>query len=236
MSLSSQNRRDIRVLKDEGYGGRRIANLLDLSYGKVRRELERYRDEVESTPENSPVPITDAPLVVRVWDIETTNLRADIGRLVVVSFLDAHTGELQTRSYKDFDSGERGLAEWTRSMIERTDMLIGHNTKAFDRNFLNGVLARHGLEPMPQRYHLDTYLIARYGLKGALQSSSLANLADFFRLETSKYQPSKHDWRDVLVEPESLDEIKVRCEEDVRLNLEVWHHLRPYWHLWQARR
>lgn len=213
----------LRLRDEEGLGGRRIARALGVTYGKVRTVLE------QNPP---PVPPDVSPLRLVVWDIETTNLRADIGRLVLASFLDAHTGKLETMDYTE--GGEAALAAWVRDQVERADMLIGHNTKAFDRNFLNGVLARHGLQPLPKRQHLDTYLIARYGLKGLLQSNSMDNLADFFQLDRSKYKPSKHDWRDVLVDPESLEEIRIRCEEDVLLNLELWYALRPYWHAWKG--
>lgn len=224
---------EVLLLKLEGFGGRAIAQRLEVPYGKVRGILEKNRGSwAAATEKVDPRDFGASPLKLVVWDIETTDLRSDIGRLVIVSFLDAHTGKLETRDYTE--GGERALAVWAKEKVAEADMLIGHNTKAFDRNFVNGVLARHGETPLPDRQHLDTYLIARYGLKGVLQSNRLSNLADFFNVGQDKYQPSKHDWRDVLVEPESLAEIRKRCEEDVMLNLKVWHALKPYWHKWKG--
>jgi DNA polymerase III epsilon subunit-like protein len=178
-----------------------------------------------------------ATFTVKVWDIETTNLRSDIGTLIIASFLDIHTGEIVTRTIKDFRGNEKRLVLWVREQMVSADVLIGHNSTAFDRNFISGVLGRYGLEPLPPRMHVDTYHIARYGFKGIPQSYSMANLADLFSLVEKKDQPSKHDWREAgLLTPEALNRIKERCEADVRVNALLWEKLRPYWHLWKGTR
>ena len=221
------------------YGGRKISEITGISYGRVRGVLERHTQgdsssPLASRPEELESPtLPDGPAVrVAVWDIETTDFKSDIGRLTVSSFYYPDEERLETRTFRDFDDGELGLALWTLERIKELDFIIGHNVKAFDRNFLNGVLARHNVEELvPRRGWWDTMLIARYGIKG-LFGSSMANLADVLQLGDGKYKPSKNDWRDVLVDPESLEEIARRCEEDVKLNYLIWVRLKPYFHRW----
>ena len=233
----------VRLHHESEMGGRAIADYLQISYGKVRGALERSASQrTGSSPDNAEVPQpvnqgspsvgAPGPAVrVAVWDIETTDFKSDIGRLTVSSFYYPDTNEVHTRTFKDFPDGERGLAVWTMERITELDFIIGHNHKAFDRNFLNGVLARHDAGMLPRRGWWDTYLIARYGLKGNM-GTSMANLADIFQLGDGKYKPSKNDWRNVLVDPDSLEEIARRCEEDVKLNWLIFLKLKPYLHKW----
>lgn len=242
-------RDEILILHADGHGGRKIAELTGISYGRVRGVLEREaknRGDNVSSPRpttgagksgtSAGNPTTPGPAVrVAVWDIETTDLKSDIGILVVSSFYYPDTDTCVTRTFKDFPDGEKGLAVWTLEQIESLDFIIGHNVKAFDRNFLSGVLARHGLGVMPRRGWWDTLYIARYGLKGQLQSNSMGNLADVLGLDGDKYRPSKHDWREVLVNPTALEDITRRCEEDVKLNYLLFQRLKPYFHRWTHR-
>lgn len=243
-SLTPQQEEEIlRLHSFTDMGGRKIAEHLQISYGKVRGVLERSASQrTGPSPDNADVPqpvkqgspsVSNLGSAVRVavWDIETTDFKSDIGRLTVSSFYYPEEDRLETRTFKDFEDGERGLAVWTLERITELDFVVGHNHKAFDRNFLNGVLARHDAGMLPRRGWWDTYLIARYGLKGNM-GTSMANLADVFQLGDGKYKPSKNDWRDVLVDPAALEEIKHRCEEDVKLNWLIFLKLRPYFHKW----
>lgn len=251
---TAAQQREILELAALGYSGRKIAQATDISYGKVRGVLERdaaqrhttavrsvgTEEEAEVPPPvkeegtpsvGTPVPQAGPAVRVVVWDIETTDFKSDIGRLTVSSFYFPDEGRLETRTFRDFEDGERGLAVWTRDMLESVDFIIGHNVKAFDRNFLSGVLARHDAGMIPRRGWWDTYLIGRHGLKGNL-GVSMKNLADVFELGDGKYQPSKNDWRDVLVDPDALEEIAKRCEEDVKLNWLIFLKLKPFMHRW----
>lgn len=186
--------------------------------------------------------LSGARIRTKVWDLETTSLKADIGSLLVAAFLDVDksSGGLVSRTINDFDGTwedkEEQLLMWTLEQIHDADILVGHNTKAFDRNFLNGVEFRHGLQPRSPVLHVDTYLVARYGVKGLFQSCSLSNIADVIGVG-EKDRPAKGDWRKAISgDPESMERLRVRCEEDVKLNAAVWARLKPYWLLWRARR
>lgn len=175
-----------------------------------------------------------------VWDIETTDFKADIGTLMVSSFLDLRVGIPNTRTIHDFRGDlaaqERQLAAWTADQVAQADAVIGHNVKAFDRNFLNGVLARERLPLMPKRTYIDTMLIARYGLKGKI-GASMANLADVLGLPIPKDSPSKNDWRKYIGgDPDAVARITERCELDVIVTALMWQELRQYWYEWKGER
>jgi len=181
-----------------------------------------------------------APYVTQVWDIETTDFKADIGQLMVSSFLDLSTGVPNSRTVLDFEGTikfrEAALAAWTVEQITASDALVGHNVKAFDRNFLSGVLARNHMDQAPKRTYLDTMLIARYGLKGKI-GASMANLADVLGLPIPKDAPSKNDWREYIAgDPEAVERITIRCETDVIVNALLWHELKRYWYEWKGER
>jgi len=239
--LTDDQKRSIDYLRQtKGWGRRRIAKALGINEKPVRSYMERT--DALSYPD--PVPIRTV-----VWDLETTGLRSDIGTLLVGAFLDLATGETECRSIYDFTEPDttdfpRGevpiivregqLLRWCRQQFEAADILIGHNSIGFDKNFLNGVSARHQLPALPKRFHIDTLSVARYGMKGLLQSNSLENVADFFGVGV-KNKPSKHDWRLAnATDRDAINSLKVRCGADVRLTAAVWERLKPHWVNWKG--
>lgn len=224
-------------------GLRMISEQLGISYGKARyvdnkynKVVDKYHPPVESD-EDYDIP----PVVTYTWDLETTNLNTFMGQLIVASFLDMATGEIDTRSINDFKGrpaeSERQLIEWTVNKIKEADILIGHNTLGYDMGFLRGRIAIHGLDlELPKRQHWDTYQIARHGFKGKPQGYSLENLLDFFRVPVGKDKPSKHDWAaSIILDEEAIDRLVVRCEMDVTGNALLWPHLRKWFHSWKGR-
>lgn len=235
----------ILQLMDEGKGLRAVAEELGVTYGKVRWELQKHNNAVAAQPTTQDSAPNDAlaaqPFIVYVWDLETTNLNTFFGKLTVASFLDLNTNVIVTSTLNDYEGSvaerETQLIAWVLWRIEEADVLIGHNTLAFDVSFLRGRMAANGFKSLiPKRIHYDTYQIARFGFKGRPQGYSLENLADFFRLPIQKDKPSKHDWADsVILDDEAIDRIALRCEADVRVNALVWDRLRPYMNQWKGR-
>ena len=243
--LTEEQKRNVDILHDHhGMGRRTIANELNLTEKQVRYYLENREhhltvDEGEYDVVRE-VQIGALPLKVYVWDLETTDFMADIGTLGVASFLDLSNGDIHTRTREDFKGGvwkdpEEGLALWAQRKCDEADILIGHNSLAFDKNFLNGVLARHGHGPIPKRIHWDTYQIARNG--GKIKARySLKNLADFYRLPETKDEPSKHDWRLFIAgDPDAIARIVERCEADVRVTALLFHQLKPFMMDWRGK-
>ena len=164
-----------------------------------------------------------------VFDLETTNLRADIGTLIVASFGELKpNGTMKRVVTNDIleASGESGLAEWAVEQIKSCDIIIGHNSLAFDRHFLQGVMARYNMGVLPKRIHIDTMQSA----KGLFSMGvSLSNLGDVFDLG-DKDKPDKEIWRKaILLDPPSIKRLRQRCEEDVKLTGKLWAFLKPYY-------
>lgn len=180
---------------------------------------------------------------VAVWDIETTNLRSDIGTLIIASFgllnEDDSVKKMETRDIlqmgaKGRKSNECKLAQWVKEQVVLADILIGQNSIAFDRNFVNGVLAREDLAPLPRRIHIDTMQTAKG--KFLYQSVSLKNLADVFKLSRQKDKPEKEAWRKAgLLDEKAIKRLRKRCEEDVLLTAELWKKLKPTYMEWRGR-
>ena len=174
---------------------------------------------------------TGTPIKTYVFDCETTNLRSDIGTLLVASFgemkPDGTLKPIETEDIKSMGS-ERELAAWIWGKFVDGDIFIGHNSVAFDRNFLNGVLTRLGMNRLPYRWHLDTMQIAKG--KFLYQSVSLENLADVFKVGT-KDKPAKSDWREAnILDEAAIGRLRKRCESDVKITAAVFNSLKPIWH------
>src|SRR3990167_6517858 len=168
-----------------------------------------------------------------VFDLETSNLRSDIGSLRVACFAELNSeGEIykiETRDVLEMH-GEKNLAQWISHRIEEADILIGHNVKAFDKNFLNGVLIRHDLPKLPKRFYIDTLMVARYDMKALIQSNSLENLADYLRLSIQKDKPSKHSWRSANdMEELGIKQIRKRCISDVQVTALLCDRIKIFW-------
>jgi DNA polymerase III epsilon subunit-like protein len=162
-----------------------------------------------------------------VWDLETTNLRSDIGAIIVASFGELNANgrvmKMHTATINDFDT-ETEFVQWVVDRYSKADILIGHNSKAFDRNFLSGVMFRLGLGARPRRIHLDTMQVAK-GMQ--FQSVSLSNLADILAVG-HKDKPAKDDWREAnMLNAAAIARLVKRCESDVRITAKVWNKLKP---------
>lgn len=230
MTYTAEQRYEAMRMFADGASLSQVSNELgiaDFTARKLKRQSDEQRVELR-------------PYRTQVWDIETTDFKADIGTLMVSSFLDLATGIPNSRTVLDFDGGlheqERQLALWTREQVIQSDTLIGHNIKAFDRNFLSGVLARNSLPQMPRRSYIDTMLVHQYGVKGKI-GSSMANIADVYGLPIPKDSPSKNDWRLYIGrDPDAVERITRRCELDVIVNALIWEELRDYWYEWKGER
>lgn len=231
---------EIIRLQEEGLGLRRIAKRLGTTYGKVRYAVAQQNDAPRSEFTAQSERTNNPGVTAYVWDLETTDLNTFFGKLIVAAFYDPNTGDMQVANIYSFDGDVRQrevqLLHWTLDRIAEADVLIGHNTLAFDVSFLRGRLAAHNIDrSIPKRQHWDTLQIAKFGFKGRPQGYSLENLADFFRVGR-KDKPSKHDWAaSVILDEEAIERITERCISDCEINNDVWNCLRPFFHDYKGR-
>ena len=168
-----------------------------------------------------------------IMDIETSDLRADIGGLLVACFgevdsngniVDLRTQTVQTIGKGSVAEREKKLVQWTKDQWEYADIVIGQNHIGFDRHFIDGVLFRYRMPLLQNRILIDTYQVA----KGKFaMSASMRNMVDIMHLGV-KDAPSKDDWREANHgDKEALKRITERCESDVRMTNDMWNRLKP---------
>lgn len=169
-----------------------------------------------------------------VFDIETTDLKGLMGRMLCVSFLDGQTGEVTTfRADEQPWKGrtkidDKKLAVACRTHLEKYKLIVGHNSKLFDVPFVNARLAKHGERPIHVEWHMDT----RWYLNSAsmrIGSAKLDNAQKFFDLGEAKTPISWEQWQlAATLDKGAMDEVVVHCEQDVKVLAELVPHVLPY--------
>jgi len=169
-----------------------------------------------------------------VYDIETTDLKGLMGRILCCSFLDGNTGEVTTfradekpwKGRSKIDDSKLAVA--IRDHLEKYKLIVGHNSKMFDLPFINARLAKAGERPVDVGWHLDT----RWFLNGSsmrVGSAKLDNAQKFFELGEAKTPISWEVWQlAATLDKEAMDEVVVHCEQDVKVLAELVPHVLPY--------
>lgn len=112
------------------------------------------------------------------------------------------------------------IAEELRAQWEQADFIIGHNARRHDRKILDGMFMALGLELLPRRRIVDTYLDLP---KMAGLSRSLENLTERWACPIKKIHIPEHAWEaayDGIEWAEFL--MKRRVQSDVSINLWLW--------------
>jgi len=228
-SLTEKQRDEVAKYRAAGWGARAIASKIGSTRGVVRWHIDHTKSE-------GVTPL--ATFRVLVYDIECTNLRTDLGTLLCVAFYDMADGSIESKTIDDFgprEKGEKALVKWAAEKITSADCLIGFNSDAFDKHYLDGVSTRCGLPKLPKRIHIDLYQSARYGWGGLPSSYSLRNLSNFFHLSEEKQSMDKEDWRGALIDPEKMVALRVHCERDVAVTALMWEAMKGYYFDWRGK-
>lgn len=166
-----------------------------------------------------------------VFDIETTNLNADIG--VMLTFGWHWRGEKEkARAISIHDFPLFKIRPWDDSEIVReahkimseADSLIYHYGDDFDLPFVKTRMLKIG-KYFPRRHTVDTCKVAWRHLK---LSARLANLAEFLGVTPKKNVP-KEVWKKAgFGDIKSLEILRKRCVGDVVTLEEITERLTPY--------
>jgi len=166
------------------------------------------------------------------WDVETTNLKADFGRMLCFAYQwsDEKRINLETiRDTKAFKNGkpwEDGeLIRKAHKVLIQADGLVHHFGDRFDLKFFKTRLIELGLY-FPPVHTVDTWKVAKKHL--LLQSNRMANIADFLGGE-QKTGIKKREWvkSNGYHEP-SLKKLEAYCKQDVKTLRGVYEKLKPY--------
>lgn len=147
------------------------------------------------------------------FDIETNNLNADYGEVLVISY------KLSGKAVKTLSSDdmtERAmLKEFRRVVAEEADCIVSYNGKRFDVPFINTRLLEYGEDPLAKKHHLDYYFTLKYQLR--LGRKSLGVIGGWLRLDEKKMTVHPSQWRE-----KHYPTLRARCKSDVEL-LEQLH-------------
>jgi len=168
------------------------------------------------------------------FDIETTDLRANIGHVLVVCMLPLDTEKVEVfrldnpryRMQKKYDDSKLLLS--VREYLEQSFCWCTWNGKMFDIPFLNSRLLLNGNETIRPRMHIDLMYYARRPFL-QITSSRLAAVAKAFELTNQKDEFDYKPWQAAEhLEKWSMDYVADHCVKDVTVLKEAFGVLSPF--------
>lgn len=164
---------------------------------------------------------------IAYWDLETSDLKADVGRILCASILDANSGQMlslrndKVKQRKNMaDDGE--IARLIRDELEKYHLTAGWYSKGFDVAFLNTRLVKAGHKPLRSHLHIDACWYCK-GWRGlAPRAAKMKVMAEFFDVER-KPDVDVDVWIDAALggDTAAMDILVDRCEADVRITKEL---------------
>jgi len=168
------------------------------------------------------------------FDLETTNLKGNLGRVLAGCFLPFEGKEpvcisALDRKYRGKNLGDDGkIIAKCREILNESWIWVGWNSKLFDIPYLNARLRLHDMKPVEKRLHLDLMYYAR-GQFIKLNSSRLDAVAKAFKLETQKTDLLYDTWVNAaLGETEALEYVVEHCQHDVLVLRDAFEVLQPF--------
>lgn len=166
------------------------------------------------------------------WDLETTDLKALMGRILCASFYPIvdgvktapYTFRIDQKPWRMKDPiNDAQLCLAIRDELHTYNMVVTWNGKLFDLAFLNARLLKAGLPRCMPQFHLDAMYHAR-GCQLRIGSSKLDNVQKFFDLAEEKTPISWENWnRAALGDKKAMAQVVEHCEQDVEvLALAYW--------------
>lgn len=123
---------------------------------------------------------------ILIFDIESTNLAANFGFILCISYKWLHEKQVHTIAITDFPSFQKDhtsdknvLKEFYKIYIG-ADMVVAHYGSRFDIKFINTRCLYHNLPPFPPVAFIDTWYIAKRFC--AFNSNRLKSITEFFNL------------------------------------------------------
>lgn len=168
------------------------------------------------------------------FDIETTNLKANFGRVLACCFAPLGSEEVivmrgDEKKYKRkklYD--DSALVLDIKEYLESKWCWLSWNGKLFDIPFLNARLVLAGEEPIEKRMHCDLMYYSR-GNSMKLNNSRLDTVAKAFELKEQKTELIPREWVEaMMLDHDALDEVSKHCVQDVKVLRELFPILSPF--------
>ena len=177
--------------------------------------------------------IETAPNVAHVWGIwqQNVGLNQILEEDSILSFAYKVLGEDATYYMDVNNNKEKSVIKCIRDVLDKADIVIGHNFKKFDNKWILRQCLKYGLKPPSSYKIVDTLLASRALMK--LPSHRLDAVAKFLKCkhlkDTHKKFPGHSLWLGCLKGiKEAWKEMEHYNRQDVVVNEEVYLKLRPY--------
>lgn len=179
--------------------------------------------------------IETAPNLSWVWGWYEQNVIDVECPWYILSFAYRVQGETETHVHalcdypgytKDRENDSRLCLDLWK-LFDTADILIGHNSDAFDIKKANARFLVHGLRPPAPYKSIDTLKLAKRNFK--FDSNKLANLGNFLGLGGKVPHIGFGLWRGCMEgDLKSWETMKEYNKRDVELLEKVYEHLRPW--------
>jgi uncharacterized protein YprB with RNaseH-like and TPR domain len=161
-----------------------------------------------------------------ILDIETTDLRADFGRIICAVIKEYGTRREPTL-YKPVDyRNDLPMLLRLKKRLEQFEVCVTHYGKGFDIPFINTKLLIAEEMRLKKMFHVDTYYISRNKMKSTMSRKSLKALGDTLQIEDQKMLIPRHVWNSARDgDKDSIDLIAERCVSDVNMTEQLYNRL-----------
>jgi len=119
------------------------------------------------------------------FDIETSNLNADFSILLSACIKPYGQDAIVFRAddyptWADNRDDDAGITRDISIELRKHAIVVGHYSQRFDIPYFRAKMMKHGLEPLPPMFGIDTWRIAKNNFK--VSSRRLDNLLNYFDL------------------------------------------------------
>jgi uncharacterized protein YprB with RNaseH-like and TPR domain len=200
---------------------------------KTKKPDLKLTQETEDVTEEENFVVTNAPKIL-YFDIETTDLSGSFGELLMMGYRWHHEEEYHIIRIHDFDGWDKlpiekrdiYIVKYVSEILSEADVLVGHYSVRFDHRFVQTRCLIHGLPPIPDTAHIDTWQIAKYQMK--LNNNRLKTLATALECEEQKSELPIWVWRRSKAHDiESLELMTPYCVQDVKTLFDCTQKLLP---------
>lgn len=228
---------EITAMKSAGKPVKDIAN----KFGVSRQVLEaRFKKNIITTSIAEPslkiliLDIENAPMMSYHWglwaqDIQKS-MRVDDNRSYMMSIAMKWLSEDEVFYYETRTEDDSDLVAKAFEFVNQADIVIGHNSKAFDMKKLNAYAIMNNLQPPSTYRQIDTLIEAKKHFK--FERNTLEHIAEALdcspKLDHAKFQGFEL-WKECMAGNEDAwDEMKKYNKQDVITTEEVYLKMRPY--------
>jgi len=156
-----------------------------------------------------------------MFDLETSNLQADFSILLTACIKPYGKDTIVFRAdeypeWKTDRANDYKITKDVATELRKHAIVIGHFSSGFDIPFLRAKMTKHGLEPLPPMFGIDTWRIAKNNFR--VSSRRLKNLSSFFDIG-EKGQVEGALWMDAAYngDKEAMDKIVEHNIRDVEV-------------------